>query len=77
MDVREVQPLKAPWPMEVTLSGIIMDSKFEQSINTSSPILVRVPGSVIETKEEQPRKAPWAIEVTPFGMDIDSKFEQL
>ena len=54
---KEEQLAKAASPIEVTLSGIVMDTKEEQPEKVLSPISVMPLGMLIEAKEEQPENA--------------------
>ena len=44
MDCKLEQPLNAPSPIVVTLSGISMNSRLEQPLNAQSPIEVTLSG---------------------------------
>ena len=52
-DARDLQFLKADFPIVVTLLGIVTASKDSQSLNASFPILVTLSGIEIEASEEQ------------------------
>ena len=47
-----LHPLNAPSPIVVTLFGMVIDVKEEQSLNASSPIVVTLFGMVMDVKEE-------------------------
>ena len=49
--------LKAQPPILVTLLGMVIEVKEEQSLKVLLPILVTLLGMVIEVREEQFRKA--------------------
>jgi hypothetical protein len=49
----EEQSLKAPFPIFITLSGIVREVKEEQPQKASSLMLVTLLGMIIEVKEEQ------------------------
>ena len=66
MVVKLVQPPKAPPyrlspPMDVTLGGIVTETKFLQYAKVPLPIEVTLSGIVIEVRASQKRKAPLPI----------------
>ena len=65
---REEQPEKAPFPMLVTVAGIVTEVKLVQPRNASDPMPVTLAGIVTEVSPVQPRKAESAMLVTPAGM---------
>ena len=76
--VRDVQPLKASDPIEVTLFGmLLMEVRLIQSEKVLPSIMFIPLGIVTVVKLRHPLKAPYPIEVTPFGMLMESKFLQL
>ena len=74
MTVKEEQSAKAPYPIEVTPSGIVMPVKEEQYSKAPSPIEVTLSGIVMPVKEEQKPKALSPIEVTLFGIEYSPFF---
>ena len=53
-EVSPEQPENAPYPMLVTLSGIVTEVSPEQPQNALSPMRVTLSGIVIEVNSEQP-----------------------
>ena len=52
MEVRPLQPQKAPPPMLVTLFGIVMEVRLEQPENAYFPMLVTLFGMVMEVRSQ-------------------------
>ena len=67
MDVSAEHPKKAPRPIDVTDSGIVMDVSEEHLKKAHFPIDVTDSGIVMDVSEEHPEKALSPIDVTPFG----------
>lgn len=67
MEPREVQPLKALLPMEVTEDGILTEAREEQRSKAYAPIVVTELGMMTEESEEHPRKAESLIEGMSSG----------
>ena len=63
-----VQPMKALFPMLVTLLGILTEVRLEQLSKAESHMLVTFLPMVTETIQTQDAKAPCPIFVTPSGM---------
>jgi len=76
MDVKPVQPPKAPPPILVTELGIVTDVKLMHAPKATFPILVTDFGIVTEVKLMQSLKALTPILVTELGIVIDVKPEQ-
>ena len=72
-----LQPEKASSPIVVTLLGIVIEVREEQSEKTLSPIVVTLLGIVIEVRERQLAKAAPSIVVTLLGIVIEVREEQL
>ena len=73
--VAEVKPLQLQntlFPMEVTLSGMVIDFRFWQPIKASSPMEVTLAGMVMEVKP-QPSKAQGPIVFTLLPRVTDFK----
>ncbi len=67
--------LNTSFPIFVTLSGIMIEVKAEQSPNAPSSIFVTLSGIVIDVKAEQSLNIPSSIFVTLSGIVIDVKAE--
>ena len=76
LKAREEQPEKAPTPIQVTESGMVIQLSEEQSRKAPSPIIVTEFGMVIEVSEEQSRKAQSPMIVTQSGRVIEGSEEQ-
>ena len=76
LKAREEQPEKAPTPIHVTESGMVIQMSEEQSRKAPSPMIVTDFGIVIEVSEEQSRKAQSPMIVTQSGRVIDGSEEQ-
>ena len=76
LKAREEQPEKAPTPIHVTESGMVIQLSEEQSRKAPSPMIVTDFGIVIEVSEEQSRKAQSPMIVTQSGRVIDGSEEQ-
>ena len=75
---KDLQSAKAPSPMAVTDSGIVMFAKDSQPSKAKSPISVTDSGIVMLAKDSQPAKAPSPMAVTDSGIvmlakDLQSK----
>jgi hypothetical protein len=68
-------PSNAQIPMEVTLSGIMIEDKLEQPKNAKLPMNVTLLGILIEVKLEQFMNAPYPIDSMPSGIFTDFKLE--
>ena len=55
--VKLLQPMKTPYGMFVTLSGMITEVKPLQFLKVSAPIFVTPSGMTTDVKAEQPSKA--------------------
>ena len=76
MEVRELQPQKAPPPILVTEEGMFMEARERQSEKASFPILVTEEGMFMEVREWQSLKAPFPILVTEEGMFMEVRERQ-
>ena len=73
IEVRRLQPEKAPSPIVVTEFGIVTEVREEQPLKASLPIVMRELGKVTEIKELQLRKASSPIVVTEFGIVTEDR----
>ena len=76
-DSSEVQSLKASLSMMLTLSGRVIEVRFEQFLNVSSKIKLKFEGRSTMLSSEQPLKALWPILFTRSGMVIDNRLVKL
>lgn len=60
--------MKAPFPILVTLLGIVMLLRVSHLPKAYSPILVTLFGMIMLVRKRQIEKAPSPILVTPFGI---------
>jgi hypothetical protein len=67
-EVRPVQFKNAPFPILITLSGMVMEVRPVQPANTELPIVVTLLGMVTEDRSVQPSNARFPIEVMPSLM---------
>lgn len=67
MLISDVQGLNAPFPIDVTLSGIATVNSLLQEAKASSPIAVTPFGIVIPVRLEHPQNALSAIDSRLFG----------
>ena len=58
INVKLLQSLKEPFPMEVTLFGMFIDVRLLQPLNVLLSIEVTLSGMLIEDRLLQPLKAP-------------------
>jgi Na+-translocating ferredoxin:NAD+ oxidoreductase RnfD subunit len=64
---RLLQPLKAPFPMLITLLGMVMLVRLVQPEKAPCPMLITLSGMVMLARLVQPEKAPYPMLVTLSG----------
>ena len=62
-------------PIEITLSGIVMEVSPLQASNALSPMVIRLLGNVMEVKPPHPSNASSSIVVTLLGIMTDVSLE--
>ena len=77
MEVRDWQSEKAPSPILVTLSPIVIEVRELQCSNAQSPMLVTLLGIVTEVKEEQTENVKSPMFVTLLGIIMEVRDSQL
>ena len=74
-DFKPLQPEKAPFPIVVTLLGMVREVKPLQPLKAYSPIDLTLLGMVTEFKPLQPEKARLPIDLTLLPMvNVDNVF---
>ena len=71
MDFRDLQSLKAEFPILVTLSGMIMDFRDLHSVKAEFPMLVTLSGMIMDFRDLHSVKAEFPMLVTLSGMTMD------
>ena len=76
-NLKDVHPSKAPSPMAVTGSGIVMLAKDSQPSKALLPMAVTDSGIVMLAKDSQPSNAPSPMAVTDSGIVTLAKDRQI
>ena len=77
IDVKLLQPLKAPSPMLIRRSGSEMEANWLQPLNAPLPIVCNSNGKDIDVKEVQSLKVSSCISITFSGISIAANFLHL